>query len=251
LKKKQIQKHILITGGTGYLGPKIIESLLECGYKITSLSRQPFNHLISGNNSNFKHILLDIESREVLIQTIKNVTQERGNLNGVIVMANKASRKINFSERETDFVENLSIGPLTTYITLSSVLEFLHDNASLVVFGSLWGSQVPEKSIYPDLELVPSLSLPASKAALIQLTKYFAAELAQLNIRVNLLTPGWFPKPGPIERPEYIHEIKKRTPLGRLGKPEDLIGAIKFLLDDSSSFMTGHNLIIDGGFSLY
>jgi gluconate 5-dehydrogenase len=93
--------------------------------------------------------------------------------------------------------------------------------------------------------------VPASKSALIQLAKSYAAELAKDGIRVNLLTPGWFPKPGKVERNDYITGITNRTPMGRIGLPKDLIGPVKFLLSDSSSFITGQNIIVDGGFSIY
>ena len=73
------------------------------------------------------------------------------------------------------------------------------------------------------------------------------------GIRVNAISPGYFPKKKPNipERPDYIEEITKRTPMKRIGKPDDLIGSVIYLASDSSSFVTGQNLIVDGGWSVW
>jgi gluconate 5-dehydrogenase len=74
---------------------------------------------------------------------------------------------------------------------------------------------------------------------------------AEKNIRVNAISPGHFPpKRGP-ERPDYMKELTFRIPLGRIGKPEDLAGAVVFLASDASSYVTGHNLVVDGGWSVW
>jgi gluconate 5-dehydrogenase len=84
-----------------------------------------------------------------------------------------------------------------------------------------------------------------------QLVFNFAGLYAKDKIRVNIITPGWFPRPGKTERADYIKQITMRTPLGRLGTPQDLIGPVKFLIGDSSKFITGQNLVVDGGFNIY
>jgi len=246
-------KHILVTGATGYLGPDIVKGLLNEQYKITSISRHDFDisELNSKMLNNFEHIMHDIQEKKELSKILHDVTSRKGNFDGVVIMANKGTRQIDLNEHEDLFIENLSLGPKTTYITITSTLEFLNKKASIIIFGSIWGVKTPFQKMYLDLPIEPSLSVPASKSALIQLAKSFAAELAKDGIRVNLLTPGWFPKPGKVERTDYIYEITSRTPLGRIGVPNDLVGPVKFLLNESSGFITGHNLMVDGGFSLY
>lgn len=246
-------KHLVVTGATGYLGPEILLSLLVDGYNITSISRHDFDLKMPGlqPNQNFEHIVHDINSRIELKQIIKQAVQEKGKIDGILIMANKGSRQINLDENEEEFVQNFSQGPKTTFVTVTACIEFLNENASIVVFGSIWGTKIPYKGLYLDMPIEPSLSLPASKAALSHLIKSFAAELATIKVRVNLITPGWFPKPGKVERIDYIAGITDRTPLGRIGLPKDLIGPVKFLISDSSSFVTGQNIIVDGGFSIY
>lgn len=246
-------KHILVTGGTGYLGPEIVKNLLQDGNRITSISRHDFQNLELDNinSMNFKHYNHDIDDRGNFEEIIRNTTTIWGKLDGVIIMTNKGSRQVNLNEDKESFSHNFGIGTITTFTILTGCSNFLNNNASIIIFGSVWGIKIPFRGMYLDMHIEPSLSLPASKAALIQIAKSFASELSSSGIRVNVLTPGWFPKPGKINRNDYIESISARTPLKRIGVPQDLVGPVRFLLSDYSSFITGQNLIVDGGFSIY
>jgi len=87
-----------------------------------------------------------------------------------------------------------------TLRTLLEVRPFLDSTASLIVISSLWPKRVPESAMYLDLQNEPDVSVPAGKAAQRQVVQYLAVAWARDGIRVNLITPGWFPRPGPIER---------------------------------------------------
>jgi gluconate 5-dehydrogenase len=102
----------------------------------------------------------------------------------------------------------------------------------------------------------------AAKGGLVQLTRYQAVYWAKDNIRVNCLSPGPFPPPsqdarqrqGPLpdkERTEFLQRLTERVPLGRNGIPLELKGAIVFLASQASSYVTGQNLVIDGGWTAW
>ena len=93
-------------------------------------------------------------------------------------------------------------------------------------------------------------SYGASKAGVIQLTKYFATYLANDKIRVNSISPGAFPSQEVQKSPGFIKNLILKIPLGRIGLPEDLGGPIVFLASDSSSYITGQNFCIDGGWTI-
>ncbi len=95
-------------------------------------------------------------------------------------------------------------------------------------------------------------SYTATKAALINMTRELAVRWARRGVRVNALAPGYFPTEmtaGEIESPEGIRFISERTPLGRPGRIDELDGALLFLASDASSYVTGHTVVVDGGWT--
>ena len=89
----------------------------------------------------------------------------------------------------------------------------------------------------------------AGKAAVLALTRNLAAELGPLGIRVNCISPGYFPSEK--SDPEFVERCRRRNPLGTFGSPGDLKGAVVLLASDASRFMTGANLMVDGGWSIW
>jgi gluconate 5-dehydrogenase len=90
----------------------------------------------------------------------------------------------------------------------------------------------------------------AAKAAVIQLTKYFAHYLGTSNIQVNTISPGAFPSGKVQEDSSFIRSLEKKTALKRIGRPPDLVGAFVFLSSGASDYVTGHNLVVDGGWTV-
>jgi len=89
----------------------------------------------------------------------------------------------------------------------------------------------------------------ALKGSIVQMTRHLAVYWAQDGVRVNCLSPG--PFPGPQAPAELIDRLKTKSPLGRMGTPQELKGAIVFLASEASSYVTGQNLIVDGGWTAW
>ena len=119
---------------------------------------------------------------------------------------------------------------------------------SIVNIGSLYASVAPIPSFYEHIE--PPFTKPAaygaSKAAVVNLTRYFARLWGPYGVRVNALSPGGV-RGGQDE--EFVRKYSERVPLGRMAEPEDLVGALLFLVSDVSAYVTGHELRVDGGFT--
>ena len=92
----------------------------------------------------------------------------------------------------------------------------------------------------------------AAKAAVLQMSRYLAMHYGPSGIRCNCVTPGPFPNPRvQAEHPGFITELGRKNPLGRIGRNAEIVGPTLFLLTDSSSFVTGHSLVVDGGWTAW
>ena len=114
----------------------------------------------------------------------------------------------------------------------------------------MYGVVAPQFEIYDDF---PAYLNPphygAAKAGVIQLTKYYASYLGKYNVQVNTVTPGPFPSDKVQESQGFVAALEHKTCLNRIGKPEDLAGSFVFLASDASNFITGQNIIVDGGWT--
>jgi len=128
------------------------------------------------------------------------------------------------------------------------VLEVMkrQKKGSLINIASTYGINGPDFSIYEGTEMTMPAAYAVIKGGLVNFTKYLASYYAKHGVRVNALSPG-----GVFDnQPEsFVKNYNKKTPLGRMARPEDMVGAIVYLASDASSYVTGHNLVVDGGWS--
>jgi NAD(P)-dependent dehydrogenase (short-subunit alcohol dehydrogenase family) len=124
--------------------------------------------------------------------------------------------------------------------------------ASVVNIASMYGVVAPDRRIYSAPEQASPLHYGPAKAALLQLTRHLAAELAPERIRVNAIVPGPFPSPEVAKRdPEFIARLGAKTMLGRTGTAAEIGGPLLFLASQASSFVTGASLAVDGGWTAW
>jgi NAD(P)-dependent dehydrogenase (short-subunit alcohol dehydrogenase family) len=123
---------------------------------------------------------------------------------------------------------------------------------SIVNVGSLYASVSPDVRMYDHVPMDPPFLKPpaygASKAGLVNLTRYFATHLAPRGVRVNALSPGGV---AGGQDAEFVAKFSARVPLGRLGEPAELVQPLLFLATEASSYVTGINLKVDGGFTAW
>jgi len=123
-------------------------------------------------------------------------------------------------------------------------------SASIIHVASMYGVVSPDPRIYLESGMNSPPWYGAAKAALIQYTRYASVHLGHLGIRVNAVSPGPFPSQAVQEDlPHFVELLASRTALGRIGRPHEVAKAVLFLASDASSFVTGVNLLVDGGWT--
>jgi gluconate 5-dehydrogenase len=121
--------------------------------------------------------------------------------------------------------------------------------ASIVMLGSMYGLVASYPAAYEGICPASPVAYHTLKGGIIQMVRHLAVYWASDGVRVNCLSPG--PFPGEQAPAELVERLRARLPLGRMGRPYELKGAVVFLASDASSFMTGQNLVIDGGWTAW
>ena len=238
-------KTVLITGASSGIGR---ETALECAHMgasvvLTGRDRDRLDEtmsLIEGNDK--ASIIADL----TVADDIERLIEALPSLDGAVLCAgNSTTLPLQFGTRDKfDDMFDINFFAPVELLRLLYKKKRLNKGASVVLIASIGGTHsfMPGNGIYG-----------ASKAALNSVMKYAAREFASRRIRVNSICPGMVDTPlihrGTITE-EQLAEDAKRYPLGRYGKPSDIAHGAVYLLGDASSWLTGHDLVIDGGFSI-
>jgi len=250
-------KNIIITGGYGHLGSAITNSLLFHGATVFLLGKdiKKFNKAFDLKNDLYKNlnfIHCDISSTSDVKKAYAEVVKQQIRVD--VLINNAYFIKGQSPDLMTD--EDWSYGIDGTlncvYRCIREIIPYFREQSrgKIINVSSMYGIVSPDFTIY---DKFPSgLNPPhygAAKAGVIQMTKYFANYLGMEGITVNAITPGPFPSEVVQQNTEFVTELAKRTSLNRIGKPEDLAGAFVFLSSEMSNYITGQNIIVDGGWT--
>ena len=248
-------KIVLITGGYGYLGGAIVESLVYHNAKVYLLGKDESKFELRFNLENtakLEFVECDVSSALSIEQSLKNVFEKEGRID--VLINNAFYSKGQSPEKLTD--EEWAYGLEGTVSSIFKCIRAIipyykkQGNGKIINVSSMYGIVAPDFEAYDNFpEYLNPPHYGTAKAGVIQLTKYYASYLGKHGITVNTVTPGPFPSTNVQQSALFINELKKRTLLNRIGTPEDLAGAFVFLASDASNFMTGQNIIIDGGWT--
>ena len=258
----------VVTGALGKLGPIWIDTLLEAGAKVYAL-----DHPDARESEGFKKLRAHYDDRQLGFasadvrerQALEAASQQCLDAFGVpSVLVNNAGidqppgqpdktcclEEIPFELNREVFEVNALGLFLVTQIFGGQMVKA--GRGSIINIGSLYASVAPDSRFYDHIECNPPFLKPpaygASKAAVVNLTRYLATLWASCGVRVNALSPG-----GVLgdQDPEFKQKFCERVPLGRMAEEIDLRGPLLFLASSASSYVTGIELVVDGGFTAW
>jgi NAD(P)-dependent dehydrogenase (short-subunit alcohol dehydrogenase family) len=252
-------KIAIVTGGTGLFGKPISTSLAEAGAHVIIASRniekcQIVAEELKSAGSKASGAFLDLSDEKSIDDLVKSIIKQYLQID---ILVNNSVSRVGYKKLEettkADWEQAQQINSTGLMLINKAVVEQMvkQKAGSIINIGSIQGAVGPNFEVYGSTGMTSPLNYTYDKWGMVGLTKWMANYYGKYNIRVNCISPGGY-GPG-IEASfgenEFTHNYKKLTPLGRFATDDDIKGAIVFLASDASSYVTGHNLLVDGGWT--
>lgn len=254
-------KIALITGATGYFGQSMAFALAEAGAHILVNSRNDVrakelvDRLLAANYS-AETLVFDITDERQVVNTMEELSNKP-----LHILINNAYSGLAGSISTAEAVqyrESYEVTVVAAHNLLRAALPALRlgvkqcGDASVINIASMYGMVSPDLKNYDSLAGANPPFYGASKAALIQWSRYAACEFGPIGIRVNSISPGAFPNDTVKQNaPDFVERLESRVPLGRVGNATEVQGPVLFLASPAASYVNGANLVVDGGWTAW
>lgn len=238
-------KIIIVTGGNGLIGKDIIRSIEAEGAICLNFD---INHDNDIDNLKFN---CDITDQNSVIDSLKLVNATFGRIDGLVNNAYPRTKDwgVKFEDIPlTSWKENIDWQLNSYFYMTQQVAAYMKGNkkGSIVNIGSMYGLVGPDFTVYNGTNMTMPAAYSAIKGGIVNLTRYLCSYLGPDQIRVNVVSPGGiFDNQNPIFVENYIQKV----PMRRMGLPDDISPAVLFLLSDESKYITGQNIVVDGGWT--
>ena len=250
----------LITGGSGHVGSTACHTLAELGANIVVLDleseqcRAVSEEIGSTHSVSCLPLAIDISDPDTVAKVPKQVVEHFGRLDIIIhcaaYTANVAGWAAPFAEQSLEpWDRAMRVNTTSAFLLVQAAQKYLETSGhgSVIMVSSIYGLVGPDLRLYEGTGMNNAAGYAATKGGLLQLTRYLSTVLAP-HVRVNAISPGGIWR---NQNPQFHERYKSKTPLGRMATEEDLKGAIAYLASDLSNYVTGHNLVVDGGWTAW
>jgi NAD(P)-dependent dehydrogenase (short-subunit alcohol dehydrogenase family) len=251
-------KVALLTGAAGWLGSAMSRALAEAGATLVVTSReadkaQAFAATLPGSG----HLGLGFDQgdTDAIPGLVEQIVQRRGQIDILVNNAYGGTAPSIDTATAEDFDRAYHTG-VTAYFLLARAMAYhLRSRGapgSIINIASMYGVVASYPDAYTDLSINSPPNYHGLKGGLVHLTRHLAVYWAKDRIRVNAIAPGPFPTDKTQSRlPEFIQRLDQKVPMGRMGRPEELKGLVVLLASEAGSYITGQNILVDGGWTAW
>jgi NAD(P)-dependent dehydrogenase (short-subunit alcohol dehydrogenase family) len=251
-------KVALLTGAAGWLGSVMSRALAEAGAMLAVTSRSgeraaEFAATLPGGG----HIGLEFDQGDAgsIPGLVHEVVERLGRIDILVNNAYGGTAPSIESATAEDFDRAYHTGVTAYFLLAREVADHLRSRGapgSIINIASMYGVVASYPDAYTGLPVNSPPNYHGLKGGLVHLTRHLAVYWAKDNIRVNAISPGPFPTDKTQERlPEFIQRLDQKVPMGRMGRPEELKGLVVLLASEAGSYITGQNILVDGGWTAW
>jgi len=235
-----MKKKAIITGANGQLGSAFVEALTGKGYFVYAVDLNIEKIALS---ESIQPVELDITDEAAVHKFFSSVQD-------LDVLINNAGIGVftPFEDRTaTEFKKVMEVNLLGAFLMSQSSVKIMKnsDGGKIVNIASIYGSTSSDERIYGDSGRNNSEVYSATKAGLINMTKYMATHFGKYNIQTNSISPGGIYNQQSVD---FVKNYVYKTPMGRMGKTEDLLSALFYLVSEDTQYTNGQDIAVDGGF---
>ncbi|MFD2919406.1 SDR family oxidoreductase [Terrimonas rubra] len=238
-------KVIIVTGGSGLIGTAIVDHLKQHNAIVINAEINAETDIDSGN------IKCDITDEASINNLLELVLTKFGRIDGLV--NNAYPRTSDWGAKFEDipiesWKQNIDMQLNSTFVLCQKVLKQmqLQHTGSIVNIASIYGVVGNDFTIYEGYGGTSPAAYAAIKGGIINFSRYLASYYGKYNIRVNCVSPGGIKDK---QHPSFIERYENKSPLKRMGEAHEIAPAVTFLLSEEASFITGHNLMVDGGWT--
>lgn len=247
-------KVVVVTGGAGTIGQSFVQAISDSGgiAIVADINLEAAKVFTQGFAGRAEAAYLDIINKQSVLSLISDLMKKYGHIDALV--NNAYPRNLNYGKNleEVNFIDfcenvNMHLGGYFLSAQQFCLAFRVQGYGNIVNMSSIYGSLPPRFDIYKDVPFTMPVEYAAIKAAIENLTRYFAQYYKGANIRINSLSPGGIL----VNQPKkFLNAYNSKCSTKGMLSPSDLVGSLVFLLSDESKYITGQNLIIDDGFSL-
>lgn len=248
----------IVSGGSGWLGSAMTRAFLRHGASVTIVGRDAarIEQIFADEPGDWRAVAADIRSEE-WPAAVAAVAKEAGRIDILLNNAHVGRGGSLAHATRDNFTEAFDLAVLACAESANAAMPGFRSAVAaggspcIINVASMYGQVAPDPSMYQSSSQQNPPYYGAAKAAMIQLTRYMAAEFGPEGIRANAITPGPFPAGGAQSDQGFIERLSQRTMLGRIGSPEEIASTAIYLASPASSFVTGAVIPVDGGWTAW